>query len=123
MARIRTIKPDLFISQTLAKVSVEAERTFVGLLTHSDDEGRSIDSAKTIAGALWAERGRSWEDVEQDLVDLAAVGILDRYQVKGRRYLLIVNWHEHQRINRPTPSKLPGPECSTQLELLPENLH
>jgi hypothetical protein len=115
MARIRTIKPEWFVSPTLARVSVEAERTFAGLLTHCDDDGRAIDAPKRITGALWVERDRTWQEVDRDLSDLAEVGLIRRYEVDGKRYLMIVNWREHQRINRPTPSRIPEPDISPKL--------
>lgn len=40
LARIRTIKPEAFVSESLATVSLTAERTFLGLLTQADDQGR-----------------------------------------------------------------------------------
>ena len=49
MPRIRTVKPEAFTSESLAEVSVEAERTFYGLLTQADDHGRHRDNAAIIA--------------------------------------------------------------------------
>jgi hypothetical protein len=109
LPRIRTIKPEAFISETLARVSVEAERTFVGLWTQADDEGRYLDSPAILAGLLWAVRNRSVDEVDGDLHALAAEGLIRRYEAAGRNYVVITNWHEHQKINRPTPSKIPAP--------------
>ncbi|WP_395369318.1 hypothetical protein OHU45_09105 [Streptomyces tubercidicus] len=50
IARIRTIKPEAFNSESLAAVSLSAERTFFGLLTQSDDHGRFRDQPAVIAG-------------------------------------------------------------------------
>jgi len=115
LPRIRTIKPEAFISETLARVSVEAERTFVGLWTQADDEGRYADSPAILAGSLWAVRKRTDAEVDRDLSMLAGEGLIRRYEVAGRRYVMIVNWHEHQKINRPTPSKIPPPEDAGKL--------
>lgn len=40
MARIRAIKREAFISESLTAVSVHADRTFFRLLTQADDHGR-----------------------------------------------------------------------------------
>jgi hypothetical protein len=56
LARIRTIKPEAFVSESLAAVSLTAERTFFGLLTQADDQGRHRDHAAIIAGQLWVLR-------------------------------------------------------------------
>ncbi|MFE4664587.1 hypothetical protein ACFRI7_32230 [Streptomyces sp. NPDC056716] len=109
MARIRTIKPEAFESEDLASVSVTAMLTFVGLLTQADDEGRHRDHPAIIAGRLWALRPEHTPaHVARDLDELANAGLLCRYTgCDGRTYLHIVTWERHQKINRPSESRLP----------------
>ncbi|MFJ8301110.1 hypothetical protein ACIQ9R_35145 [Streptomyces sp. NPDC094447] len=110
MARIRTIKPEAFVSESLAEVSVEAERTFFGLLTQADDHGRHRDNAAIIAGLLWPLRAEHTSvHVEDDLHQLATAGLICRYTgCDGRRYLHIVTWSDHQKIDKPSQSRLPS---------------
>ncbi|MEU2766703.1 hypothetical protein ABZ628_07830 [Streptomyces diastaticus] len=110
MARIRTIKPEAFVSESLAAVSLTAERTFFGLLTQADDQGRHRDHAAIIAGQLWVLRPEHTPgDVEQDLAQLADAGLICRYKGPAdKRYLHIVTWRQHQKINRPSASRLPA---------------
>ncbi|MFF4980866.1 hypothetical protein ACFY3O_12510 [Streptomyces sp. NPDC001046] len=110
MARIRTIKPEAFFSESLAEVSVEAERTFFGLLTQADDHGRHRDNAAIIAGLLWPLRAEHTSvHVEDDLQQLANAGLLCRYTgCDGRRYLHVVTWSEHQKIDKASQSRLPS---------------
>ncbi|WP_405848449.1 hypothetical protein [Streptomyces sp. NBC_01518] len=112
MARIRTVKPEAFVSESLAEVSVEAERTFFGLLTQADDHGRHRDNAAIIAGLLWPLRAEHTSvHVEDDLHQLANAGLLCRYTgCDGRRYLHVVTWSAHQKIDKPSQSRLPS--CS-----------
>ncbi|WP_234386749.1 hypothetical protein [Streptomyces sp. ERV7] len=109
MARIRTIKPEAFESEDLASVSVTAMVTFFGLLTQSDDAGRFRDHPAVIAGRLWAlRREHTPADVADDLEQLAQAGLICRYTgCDGKRWLHIVTWDRHQRINRPSDSRLP----------------
>ncbi|WP_405845755.1 hypothetical protein [Streptomyces sp. NBC_01518] len=109
MARIRTIKPEAFVSESLAAVSLTAERTFFGLLTQADDQGRHRDHAAIIAGQLWVLRpDHTPSDVETDLAQLADAGLICRYTgPDDKRYLHVVTWHQHQKINRPSMSRLP----------------
>ncbi|WHM37900.1 hypothetical protein [Streptomyces sp. BPTC-684] len=109
MARIRTIKPEAFESEDLASVSVTAMVTFFGLLTQSDDAGRFRDHPAVIAGRLWAlRREHTPADVADDLEQLAQAGLICRYiGCDGKRWLHIVTWDRHQRINRPSDSRLP----------------
>ncbi|MCD0485222.1 hypothetical protein LO771_23255 [Streptacidiphilus sp. ASG 303] len=110
MARIRSIKPEAFFSESLAEVSVEAERTFFGLLTQSDDHGRHRDNAAIIAGLLWPLRAEHTSvHVEDDLQQLANAGLICRYTgCDGRRYLHVVTWFDHQKIDKPSQSRLPS---------------
>ncbi|MFH9666224.1 hypothetical protein ACH4LQ_13315 [Streptomyces globisporus] len=110
MARIRTIKPEAFISESLAAVSVHAERTFFGLLTQTDDHGRFRDQAAVISGALWSLRPEHGPlEVEDDLTQLDSAGLICRYEGDdGKRYLHIVTWTRHQKINRPSGSRCPA---------------
>ncbi|WP_230535782.1 hypothetical protein OHB02_16220 [Streptomyces albidoflavus] len=122
MARIRTIKPEAFVSESLAAVSLTAERTFFGLLTQADDQGRHRDHAAIIAGQLWVLRPEHTPgDVEQDLAQLADAGLICRYKGPGdKRYLHIVTWRQHQKINRPSASRLPAcPHHDTQARTAP----
>ncbi|WP_370410885.1 hypothetical protein [Streptomyces fradiae] len=122
MARIRTIKPEAFFSESLAEVRVEAERTFFGLLTQSDDHGRHRDNAAIIAGLLWPLRAEHTSvHVEDDLHQLATAGLICRYTgCDGRRYLHIVTWSEHQKIDKPSQSRLPScPQHQTAARCAP----
>ncbi|MDD9380385.1 hypothetical protein M8Z33_27770 [Streptomyces sp. ZAF1911] len=109
MARIRTIKPEAFESESLASVSVTAVVTFFGLLTQSDDSGRHRDHPAIIAGRLWALRpSHTPAHVARDLEELADAELICRYTgCDGRTWLHIVTWDHHQKINRPTDSRLP----------------
>lgn len=117
MPRIRTIKPDFFTSEAIARISSYRTRlTFIGLWTQVDDEGRMRDRPKLIRAALWPlEESVTDESVEADLAYLAQLGRITRYAAAPRTggesvaLLQITNWLEHQRINRPTPSLYPGP--------------
>ncbi|MFB6437858.1 hypothetical protein ACFCVY_13925 [Streptomyces sp. NPDC056411] len=109
MARIRTIKPEAFASESLAQVSVTAERTFFGLLTQADDHGRFRDQAAVIAGLLWSLRPEHGPiGVEDDLAQLDGADLICRYEGEdGKRYLHIVTWRRHQKINRPSGVRHP----------------
>lgn len=110
MPRIRTIKPDFFTSLTIADLTPEQRLTFIGLWTHVDDEGRCVDDARLIKAAIWPIDDRTSADVEIDLKALGAVDLIQRYVCRNKRYLAVTNWHEHQKINRPSDSKFPPPE-------------
>ncbi|GGW68166.1 hypothetical protein [Streptomyces griseoloalbus] len=110
MARIRTIKPEFFTSLTIADLTPEQRLTFIGLWTHCDDEGRCVDDARLIKAAVWPLDDRTAADVEADLRALTESSLITRYTLNRKPYMTVNGWREHQRINRPTPSKLPAPD-------------
>ncbi|MZD10404.1 hypothetical protein GTW43_35800 [Streptomyces sp. SID5785] len=116
MARIRTIKPEAFASESLAAVSLTAERTFFGLLTQADDHGCFRDQPAVIAGLIWSLRPEHGPlGVEDDLAQLAGEDLICRYQGDdGKRYLHVLTWSLHQRINR--PSGIRHPRCPQHSE-------
>lgn len=107
--RIRSLKPEAFQSETLSEVSIAAERTFFGLSTYADDRGRAVDKPAVINGALWPLRPEhTTADLDADLDALARAGLVCRYDgCDGRRYVHMVTWDEHQRVDRPSKSRIP----------------
>lgn len=122
MPRIRTVKPEFFTSLTIAKLSLSARLTFIGLWTFCDDHGRALDNTQLIKSALWPLDSRhSAAKVEKDLQQLAALELILRYKVAGGKYLQVLGWAEHQRVNRPSTSRIPlppPPEGSPRAHLL-----
>lgn len=111
MARIRTIKPELFYSESLARVTLTAERTFVGLLTQADDHGRLRYNAAVLNGALWPLRPEhTVADLKQDVDDLLAENVLCQYEVDGKSYLHFPTWGDHQKISHPS-TRNQSPRC------------
>jgi hypothetical protein len=114
MARIRSIKPDAFTSDTLSSVSVLARWTFAGLWTYCDDEGRGRADARLVKAALFPiDDHTGLSEVREALDELEGIGAICRYTVAGTTYLHIPTWLDHQKVSHPTASKIPVcPGCS-----------
>jgi hypothetical protein len=108
MARIRTIKPDIRKSRTVCSWPYVIRWTFAGLPGYLDDAGRGLDDVRLIKAELYpCDDDMTARKLEQHLLTIATNGPLCRYEVDGEKYLHIVSWTEHQRVNRPTPSRIP----------------
>lgn len=108
MARIRTIKPSMFSSLTVCAWPVGVRWTFAGLFTYLDDHGRGIDESRLVKAELYPlDDKMTPAKVDEHLSLIAKTGPLCRYIVAGQRYMHIVSWREHQRVNRPTASRIP----------------
>lgn len=107
MARIRTIKPEFFTHDALSALpEVTHYGMAAGLLTYADDEGYFNANPALIKAALFPIREPS-VSIHDMLTQLAEAGFIEVLPGKdGRTYGRIVNFLEHQRVNRPTPSKI-----------------
>jgi hypothetical protein len=112
LARIRSVKPELRDSQLVASWPFEVRYFWVLLFGYLDDSGRGKDMPKRIAGDCFPHDDIDATEIDEWL-DLMTRGVAGspgpvcRYEVAGNRYLHAVNWTEHQKPNRPTPSRLP----------------
>ena len=108
MARIRTIKPSMFSSLTVCAWPIDVRWTFAGLFTYLDDKGRGLDEPRLVKAELWPlDDKMTAKRVDEHLTVISESGPLCRYRVDDGSYLHIVSWREHQRVNRPTPSRIP----------------
>lgn len=113
MARIRSVKPDLRTSQVVASWPYDVRYAWVLLWGYLDDYGRGLDVPKGIAGDCFPHDDEVTPKKMDAWLTKMTVGVngrggpLCRYEVGGVRYLHCVNWSEHQRVQRPTPSKNP----------------
>lgn len=112
MAKIRTIKPELFRHEALCEAEFASKLplrlAFIGLFTCCDREGRF----------RWRPRTLKLDVFPYDDIDFAAIleallhyGFIKKYVIANERYGYIPSWHKHQHINnRETASHLPSPE-------------
>jgi hypothetical protein len=107
MARIRSIKPEFPHSESMGNVSRDARLTFIQLWTLADDEGRLRGNSRMLASLLFP-----YDDDAKDLIDVW-LGELERekcilrYSIDGTHYVQILNWLMHQKIDKPSKSKIP----------------
>jgi len=111
MARIRTVKPDLFKHEALFDAEAESglplRLAFIGLFTVCDKAGRFA----------WRPRALKTDVLPYDAVDFSRVldalltrGFVIKYRVGNDEYGAIPSWSKHQFINnRESNSEIPEP--------------
>lgn len=110
MARIRSIKPDFFMHDGLAELSLAHRLLFIGLWTQADREGRLEDRPARIKAAVLPY---DQVDVDQMLDDLARHGFVVRYEVDGVGLIQVTKFSEHQLPHhKEPPSVLPAMDGS-----------
>ena len=116
--RIRSIKPEFWESESLSRVSRDARLLFIGLFTCCDDCGRTRAATRLLASRLFP-----FDDVmgliPGWLDELEGQGCIRLYTVDSERYLDIPKWRNHQKIDRPSASKIPAhPDDQKVIETL-----
>lgn len=107
MARIRTIKPEFPHSESMGRVSRDARLTFIQLWTLADDAGRLRGNSRMLASLLFPYDDDAKKLIEGWLTELEREKCILRYQVEETTYIQVCNWLEHQKIDKPSASKLP----------------
>lgn len=112
MARIRTVKPSFWGSKAIAPLSRDARLLALGLISFADDDGRFLASINAINGYVFPNDELPPPKVRKWLNECAKTGLVHEYEAEGIRYGCFPSWHEHQVINRYTPSTLPEPDVT-----------
>lgn len=115
MARIRTMKPEFPQSESMGRISRDARLLFLQLWTICDDEGRTRADSRMLASLLYpyddGEDGHvktTRREIETWLEELEREACIVRYMADGNAYLQVCNWLKHQKIDKPTRSKIPA---------------
>ena len=105
MARIRTVKPEFFTSESIVELTPLARLFFVSLWCEADREGRLIWKPKTLKLRYFPADDC---DILAFAEELISGGLMVPYEVDGTQYMEIPGFKKHQIINnREAESILP----------------
>ena len=107
----RIIKESITTDERFGQVSLFAELLYYHLLVICDDYGRADARLPQLRARLfpWRLQRITETMIDQALDELARVGLLVRYVVRGVPYLAILNWEGNQQRRSRSP-KYPAPE-------------
>jgi hypothetical protein len=116
MPRKRMIDPDIWDSQQFISLPIPGRLLFIGLFSNADDEGMLRGNPEYLRKIIFGydlditpEQVKQWRD-------LIATKQLIKVLTDGNgEYINVVTFHKYQKINHPSPSKLPPPN---QLKLI-----
>jgi hypothetical protein len=115
MARIRTIKPEFPHSESMGKISRDARLAFILMWTIADDSGRLRGNSRMLASLLFPYDEDAGKKIDTWIAELHEQGCVIRYKAENSEYIQIKKWTEHQRIDKPSPSKIPAFEEDSQI--------
>lgn len=113
MARIRSVKPELFTHEGLFEAArdyqLPLQLAFIALFTQCDQWGRFRWQPRRLKLSMLPYHDDV--DINQVLDALAARSFIKKYEVNGECYGCIPSWSRHQKITRPENSSgIPAPE-------------
>jgi hypothetical protein len=91
----------------MGKVCREARLLFVLTWTLADDSGRLRGDSRMLASLLFPYDDDVPKKIEGWLSELVAQNCIIRYRADGSSYIQICKWLSHQKIDKPSPSKIP----------------
>lgn len=110
MSRIRSIKPESCLSETLAELSDRACLLFAYLPCFCDDEGRMRYTPRLIKAQVFPLRdGITVDDCEAMVKELEEHRLVIVYTAEGQKLLQVTNFLEHQHPQKPKASQFPPP--------------
>src|SRR6187455_2984256 len=121
MARKRMLDPNIWEDENFGALTISARLLFIGMISHADDEGIGIGSAKVLKRAVFGFD----EHMSDEIVEALMQEIVEKmpnvlyYEVEGRQYFFFKNWKRYQRLHSPTPTKYPLPPGLNGKELPP----
>lgn len=111
MPRIRTIKPQFWDDEDVARLSSWARLLFIGSWNFADDEAIILWTPEYIRSKIYPYDGFSLEDVEGFMNELTKLKFARKYKLRsGKTYAVICTMLHHQVINRPQSSHKPHPK-------------
>ena len=100
MARIRTIKPEFWEDEKLAKLPVHARLLFIGTWNYADDNGVLLANPVLMKSHIFPYEDIGISTISEWIDLLVENGMLIRTTYNGKDYLVIRKFLIHQKINR-----------------------
>jgi hypothetical protein len=91
----------------MGRVSREARLLFILLWTICDDAGRSRGTSRMLASLLYPYDDDAPKRIDGWLAELVREKCVVLYVAEDATYLQVCNWLNHQKIDKPSASKIP----------------
>lgn len=115
MPRIRTLKPECWRNAKVRRLSREARLFWVVLITQCDDHGRFQFLPSALIGDGYpADEDVAAVDVRRWMTEVENAGLAVTYQAGGDLFGAMHEWELHQKVSKPTESRIPGPPMDSR---------
>jgi hypothetical protein len=104
------IDPDFWLSENVARLTIQQRYLFIGLFSNADDQGRLRGHAALIRNAVFPFDDISLDNIRVYLEAIATIGSIILYQSAGKDYIQIAGWWSYQKLQWAYPSDIPAPQ-------------
>jgi hypothetical protein len=96
---------------------------FIGLFSVADDEGKGRSKPVYVKSTIFPyDEDLRVSDIEKALSEIGTKMSVTFYSHGGNEYYRLDHWAQWQRVDKPTPSKIPDPESfPTDSGITPES--
>lgn len=115
MARKRMIDPEFWSDEKVGKLDYPVQLLFIGMWNFADDEGLIKYSPEFLRSQVFPYKDIPVEQLKQWQSQVEEINLVYPYGRIEQKYAWIINFRNHQVINRPQPSKLPAPSIQNSL--------
>lgn len=109
MARTRSIKPEFWDDEKLAKLSRDIRLLFIGTWKCADDFGVCKGNPFWMRSQIFPYDDIPIATFSEWMSELEQGGFLVPFTANGESYYYIRNFSKHQKIDHPSPSRNPRP--------------
>jgi hypothetical protein len=111
MPRIRSIKPELFMSPQVMNLSRDARLLFIGLITQADDEGRGTADPRKLKAVIFpGDDDITSARVLELEAEIESQALCVTYDGNGHgRLYALPSWKAHQYVPKFKESSYPSP--------------
>lgn len=120
--RIRSIKPEFYRSEDVARMDWQTRLVFIGLWSYVDDNGVGRDVERLIVADIFPlelDPTETLRRVSQSLSVLESGQQIIRYSHEGKPLLFIANWDRHQLVKNPNNPRNPRPDAAIRASAAP----
>ena len=121
MSRIRTIKPEFWVSEQVVACSLPARLLFIGIWNFADDNGVIPASAKQLKMQIFPGDDFTATQVQAMVNELLAQSLLAEFEHECRHYWYVTGWR-HQKIDKPNPKFPPPPKVAEHSTTVPRTV-
>lgn len=109
VARKRMIDPNIWQSEDFSKLSLLAKIVFIGMFSNADDHGYGRAKPSYLKSIIFPyEENMRISEMDKTLNEIASSMSVVFYLDDENEYYSLMNWSKWQRVDRPTPSRIPA---------------